>query len=100
MTSLEKSISVEVEEGGALVSGLFLRPENARWLLVFGHGAGAGMRHPFMKATARRLAERGIATFRYQFPYMEQGSKRPDPKPILFETVRSAVVTAAEAAGG
>jgi len=95
-----KQLRFRATKSAGDVSALLLRPENARWLLVFGHGAGAGMRHPFMEAAARRLAERGIATFRYQFPYMEQGSKRPDPKPILFETVRSAVVTAAEAAGG
>jgi predicted alpha/beta-hydrolase family hydrolase len=58
------------------------------------------MRHPFMEAAARQLADRGVGTLRYQFPYMEHGGKRPDPKPILFETVRSAVATAAEVAGG
>jgi hypothetical protein len=82
------------------VSALLLRPKNAQWLFLFAHGAGAGMRHPFMEAAARCLADRGIATFRYQFPYMEQGSKRPDFKPILFETVRSAVAAAAEVSGG
>ena len=91
MTSLEKSISVDVEEGGARVSGLFLRPENSRSLLVFGHGAGAGMKHPFMTEIAHGLAERGVATLRYQFPYIEAGRKRPDPKPVLLATVRAAV---------
>ena len=57
------------------------------------------MRHSFMEAIAGRLADRGIATFRYQFPYMEQGSPRPDPPPVLMATVRSAVAAAAEAAG-
>ncbi len=58
------------------------------------------MRHPFMEAIARQLAENGIATFRYQFPYMEQGSKRPDLKPVLLGTVRSAVEAAVKAANG
>lgn len=81
------------------VSALLLRPDAARWLLVLGHGAGAGMRHSFMESIAERLADRGIATFRYQFPYMEQGSPRPDPPPVLMATVRSAVAAAAAAAG-
>jgi predicted alpha/beta-hydrolase family hydrolase len=81
------------------VSALLLRPDAARWLLVLGHGAGAGMRHNFMEAIAERLADRGIATFRYQFPYMEQESRRPDPPPVLIATVRSAVAAAMEAAG-
>ncbi len=82
------------------VSALLLRPAGARVLLVYGHGAGAGMRHPFMEATARRLAARGVATFRYQFPYMEQGQRRPSPRPILLATVRRAVAAAAAAADG
>lgn len=66
-------------------------------MLVFAHGAGAGMRHPFMTAVSGRLAERGIATFRYQFPYMERGSRRPDPRPVLLATVRAACAAALEA---
>lgn len=81
------------------VGALWLAPRNATACLVFAHGAGAGMRHPFMEAVARRLAERGIATFRYEFPYMEKKSRRPDPRPILLATVRSAVGAAAEEAG-
>ncbi len=73
------------------VSGLFLRPRDAKWLLVFSHGAGAGMKHPFMEIVSQRLAASGIATFRYQFPYMEQKSRKLDPKPVLLATVRSAV---------
>ena len=75
-----------------------MRPENARWLLVFGHGAGAGMRHSFMEAAAQQLARNGIATLRYQFPYIEQGRKSPNPLPILMKTVRSAVAAALDAA--
>jgi len=56
-------------------------PQKARSLLVLAHGAGAGMRHPFMEAISRKLAEFGIGTFRYQFLYMEREQKRPDPQP-------------------
>lgn len=73
------------------VSALILTPGKPRALLVFAHGAGAGMRHPFMTAVSERLASRDIATFRYQFPYMEKRTRRPDPKPLLHSTVRAAV---------
>ena len=72
----------------------------ARWLYVLGHGAGAGMRHPFLERMATELAVRDVATFRYQFPYMEAGRRRPDYGPILLATVRSAVSTAMTLAGG
>ena len=61
------------------VSGLLQTPPQARACYVLAHGAGAGMRHPFMTAVAAGLEQRGVATLRYQFPYMERGSKRPDP---------------------
>ncbi|MFQ5691025.1 MAG: alpha/beta family hydrolase [Gemmatimonadota bacterium] len=80
------------------LSALLLRPRGARWLLVLGHGAGAGMRHPFMEAMARWLAEAGVASFRYQFPYMEADRRRPDSRGVLLETVRSAVATGHAAA--
>ncbi|HSA79636.1 MAG TPA: alpha/beta family hydrolase, partial [Geminicoccaceae bacterium] len=57
------------------VSALLLRPAGARWLMVFAHGAGVGMRHRFMGEMSRHLADVGIATLRYQFPYMEAGSR-------------------------
>lgn len=76
------------------VSALLVRPPAARWLFVFGHGAGAGMRHSFMERVAAELAEREIATFRYQFPYMEKGRSRPDYGAKLIATVRSAVAEA------
>ena len=82
------------------VSALFSRPSDPRCVLVFAHGAGAGMQHPFMEAMVGQLANQGIATFRYQFPYMEQGSRRPDPRPILLATVHSAVATAAGVTDG
>jgi predicted alpha/beta-hydrolase family hydrolase len=86
--------------GGSRVSGLLLRPEGARLLYVVAHGAGAGMRHPFLESIAQRLAERSIATLRYQFPYMEQGARRPDPPAVAAATVRAAVAEAARLAPG
>src|SRR5881296_2538343 len=80
------------------VSGLLLRPVGARLLYVLVHGAGAGMRHPFLESIVRRLAEQGIATLRYQFPYMEQRARRPDPPAVAEATVRAAVDAAARAA--
>ena len=77
------------------VSGLLHTPRDVRACYVLAHGAGAGMAHPFMAAVASDLAERGIATLRYQFPYMEQGSKRPDPPKVAQATVRAAVAEAA-----
>jgi uncharacterized protein len=77
------------------VSALLLVPTEPRAGYVFAHGAGAGMAHSFMTAFASRLAERGIATLRYQFPYMEQGSKRPDAPKLAHAAVRSAVAEAA-----
>src|SRR2546426_2252854 len=73
------------------VSGLLQAPPEARACYVLAHGAGAGMLHPFMAAIANGLAERGIATLRYQFPYMEEGSKRPDAPKLAHATVRAAV---------
>src|SRR5712675_2619299 len=77
------------------VSALLLVPTRARACYVLAHGAGAGMTHPFMAAVAQELAERGIATLRYQFPYMEKGGKRPDPPKRAHATVRAAVAEAA-----
>src|SRR6187397_3212473 len=82
------------------VSALLLRPAKARACYVFAHGAGAGMRHASMEAIAAALAERGIATLRYQFPYMEKGSKRPDPPPVAHAAVRAAVAAASEHCAG
>jgi predicted alpha/beta-hydrolase family hydrolase len=78
------------------VSGLLQTPARARACYVMAHGAGAGMAHPFMAAVAAGLAERDIATLRYQFPYMERGSKRPDQPQLAHKTVRAAVVEAAK----
>jgi predicted alpha/beta-hydrolase family hydrolase len=76
------------------VSGILIRPEGAKYLYVVGHGAGAGMRHTFMQEICVRLGEKEIATFRYQFPYMDQGRKRPDHHSVLTKTVSAAVVAA------
>jgi predicted alpha/beta-hydrolase family hydrolase len=76
------------------VSGLLLAPPRARACTVLAHGAGAGMSHPFMAAVAAELGERSIATLRYQFPYMEQKAKRPDPPKLTQATVRAAVAEA------
>ncbi|HEY7242757.1 MAG TPA: alpha/beta family hydrolase [Xanthobacteraceae bacterium] len=76
------------------VSGLLLALPRARACYVLAHGAGAGMTHPFMAAVAQGLAERGIATLRYQFPYMEQRAKRPDRPELAHATVRAAVAEA------
>jgi predicted alpha/beta-hydrolase family hydrolase len=76
------------------VSALWSRPEDARAAFIFGHGAGAGMRHAFMESVTGRLGRAGIATFRYHFPYMEAGRKAPDRAPVLMRTVRSAVAEA------
>ena len=85
---------------GGEVSALLLRPAAARAILVFGHGAGAGMRHPFIEAVSLGLARIGIATLRYQFPYMEKGKSRTDSPALATATVRAACALArAEAPG-
>jgi uncharacterized protein len=80
------------------VSALFQLPPAAKACFVLAHGAGAGMEHPSMAAVAAELAARSIATLRFQFPYMERGSRRPDPPPLCHATVRAAVAEAARLA--
>src|SRR5471032_867280 len=89
-----KHLTVTLEDGQQ-VSGLLQAPPRAHACYVLAHGAGAGMAHPFMASIADGLRERGIATLRYQFPYMERGSKRPDPPKLAHATVRAAVAEAA-----
>jgi|SRR5579859_98228 len=96
-TSKEAHLKVAVPEIGD-VSVLWLCPAGARWLLVLAHGAGAGMSHPFLGKLAAELASLEIATFRYQFPYMEQRRRVPDSPPVLKSTVRAAVNAAGETA--
>ena len=80
------------------VSALLVRPATARWLLVLGHGAGAGMNHTFMEKLAAELANAGIATLRYQFPYMEGQRRVPDKPAVLLSTVAAAMRLAQETA--
>jgi predicted alpha/beta-hydrolase family hydrolase len=94
-----EKLSIEIANAGP-VSALLTRPAQARACFVFAHGAGAGMTHPFMEAVAQGLCERGVATLRYQFPYMEKGSKRPDPPAIAQGAVRAAVAEAARCCPG
>jgi predicted alpha/beta-hydrolase family hydrolase len=94
-----KAVTIAVDDKRS-VSGLLLAPPAARICYVLAHGAGAGMTHPFMGAVAAGLAERDIATLRYQFPYMESGSKRPDTPKVAQGTVRAAVAEAARAVAG
>src|SRR4249919_4200397 len=91
---MTKPITLTLEDAQH-VSGLLLAPPAARASYVFAHGAGAGMAHPFMESVAAGLSERGIATLRYQFPYMERGSRRPDAPRLAHATVRAAVDEAA-----
>jgi hypothetical protein len=81
-------------EGAGSVAALLLHPLAARACFVLAHGAGAGMAHPFMEQVAAGLYAQGIATLRYQFPYMEKGSRRPDAPDVAHATVRAAVAEA------
>jgi predicted alpha/beta-hydrolase family hydrolase len=89
-----ETIRIKIETSDT-VTGLLMNPAQAQACFVFAHGAGAGMSHPFMDAVARGLFERRIATLRYQFPYMEKGSKRPDAPAVAQAAVRAAVAAAA-----
>jgi hypothetical protein len=88
-TPLRISVTPELS-----VSGLLLKPGEPRACLVLAHGAGAGMHHTFMADLAMALGARDVATLRYQFPYMEQGSKRPDSPAVAHQAVRAAVAEA------
>ena len=94
-----KDVQIAVDANVGMVSALLLRPPSAKALLVIAHGAGAGMRHRFMEDSAAKLAGYGIASLRYQFPYMEKRSKRPDSESRLTDTVRAAAATARKLAG-
>lgn len=85
-------------EGAGKVSALLVRPGAARWLLVLGHGAGAGMTHPFLEKLSAELAQVDVATLRYQFPYMEERRRAPDRPEVLTATVAAAVRMAWESA--
>jgi uncharacterized protein len=92
-------VTVNIDETQR-VSGLLQAPRDALACYVVAHGAGAGMTHPFMAAVADQLAQRRIATLRYQFPYMERGSKRPDTPKLAQATVRAAVAAASSLVPG
>jgi predicted alpha/beta-hydrolase family hydrolase len=94
-----QNLKLKVDAANA-VSALLLRPSGARACFIFAHSAGAGMTHPFMEMVAARLCDRGIATLRYQFPYMEKGSKRPDAPVVAHAAVRAAVAEAARSCPG
>jgi predicted alpha/beta-hydrolase family hydrolase len=91
MTLTPLTIAVNQETA---VSALATVPQDSSACLVFAHGAGAGMNHPSIAGICNGLAARGIATLRFQFPYMEQGSRRPDPPKLCHQTVRCAVAAA------
>jgi uncharacterized protein len=93
-----KEIQFFVSEKARIVSGLLLQPSGACALLLLAHGAGAGMRHRFMEELAAKLADENVATLRYQFPYMEKRTRRPDPQGVLTDTVRAAVAAAKKCA--
>jgi len=95
MPTSSEQLEILVGDSVGKVSGLLLSPRTPRLVYVLAHGAGAGMRHPFLEALARTLEARGIATLRYQFPYIEAKRKRPDPPGVATATVRAAVASAA-----
>lgn len=95
-----KSLRIPVDERHGEVSALWLRPRGAVAALAFAHGAGADMNHTFMEAAAHALAERDVATLRYQFPYSEAGRRAPNPAKTLTATVRAAVERAHALADG
>lgn len=98
--SAAKEILFVVSETTGVVSGLLLKPEHAVSLLVFAHGAGAGMRHRFIEDLSQKLADLGVATLRYQFPYMEKRIKRADSEGVLIATVQAAVAAAEKYCNG
>jgi len=100
MTITPKQLAFEATKSTGTVSALLTKPKDASCFLVFAHGAGADMRNPFMEGMSQELAFRGVATLRYQFPYTEKGSRRPDPRPILLATVRSALTFAKDLSEG
>lgn len=90
--------ALRIPVGDGSVSALLIRPDDAKALFVFAHGAGAGISHRSMQSNAQGLSARGIATLRYQFPYMERGSKRVDAPQVAHAAVRAAVAEAARLA--
>ena len=102
MAATATELTFPVSDRIGRVSALLVLPPppGARLVYVLAHGAGAGMRHPFLEFVAQALAELAIATLRYQFPYMEARARRPDPPAVAELAVRAAVAEAARAAPG
>ncbi len=98
--TLIKNFRFQASKSSGEVSAILEKPEDAEYLLVLAHGAGAGMNHPFMEKLSNKLADEKVAAFRYQFPYFENGKRSPDPPNILMATVRSAVEKASKEFGG
>lgn len=94
MSNAPRTLRIDIDPATS-VSALLQAPANARAAYVLAHGAGAGMTHSFMAAVADGLADRHVATLRYQFPYMERGSKRTDAPTVAHAAVRAAVARAA-----
>jgi predicted alpha/beta-hydrolase family hydrolase len=99
MKSKAKNIKFTASKSSGEVSGILALPEKPKFLLLFAHGAGAGMKHTFMEKMSGYLADEGIGTLRYNFPYIEKQKKSPDPAPILMHTIRSAFSAAKKYAG-
>jgi uncharacterized protein len=98
-TVTAQKLKIAIENAGS-ISALLVLPPQAKNCFILAHGAGAGMTHPFMKKVATGLGARGVATLRYQFPYMEAGSKRPDRPATAHAAVRAAVAEAARQCPG
>lgn len=96
----KKSLRINVSKTIGDVSALFYSPDDAEFILVFAHGAGAGMNNKFMEQVSISLAAQGIATLRFNFPYMEKGKKMPDTKPVCIAAISAAVKKAAELCPG
>lgn len=95
-----QQFAVQIGDKSGPVDALLLRPDDMHTLFVFAHGAGAGMRHAFMQSLSEMLYAVGVGTLRYQFPYMQQGGRRPDPPGLLEATVRAAIAIGHELAAG
>jgi predicted alpha/beta-hydrolase family hydrolase len=98
-TAGAQQLAIEIGEATSVLA-LLVRPAEAHACFVFAHGAGAGMTHPFMETVAAGLGERGVASLRYQFPYMEKASRRPDPPGKAHAAVRAAVAEAGRCCSG
>jgi predicted alpha/beta-hydrolase family hydrolase len=91
-----QELEIRINESGQTVTGLLDNPGSAKWLYVYAHGAGAGMRHHFMTSLTERLVDRQVAVLRFNFPYMEQEKRRPDHRNLLVQTVKATVQKAEE----